>query len=42
MQKGPNLAHHGRGAHHLLLCGLSALKILQMLLKVGFSTILAD
>jgi hypothetical protein len=42
MQQGPNLAHHGCRAHHLLLRGMSALKILQMLLKVGFSTILAD
>ncbi len=42
MQQGSNLAHHGRGAHHLLLRSLSALKMLKMLLKADFSTILAD
>jgi hypothetical protein len=42
MQQGSNLAHHGCRAHHLLLRGLSALKIPKMLLKADFSTILAD
>jgi hypothetical protein len=42
MQQGSNLAHHGRGAHHLLLRSLSALKMPKIPLKADFSTILAD